>query len=123
MSNPPAIPFVIPFAPVAFHVVVNGNGVQPDGSNVPVPDTTSPLIFTGVSNPSGYAVAVDPADNRRVIVTPGLLTPSPSGTTPMPWSFRISVAGRLGTVTVSGSTAFPLDVSSVTWDGVAPAPA
>ncbi len=114
MANPPAINFTIPFAPVAVRVVVNGNGVQPDGTNVPVPDVTSPLVISGVSGPTGFTAAVDPSDNRRVIVTPGLLPP---GSPVVSWSFRISVAGRAATTTVSGTTPAPVDLSGVTWDG------
>jgi hypothetical protein len=120
MPNPPAINFAIPFAPVAVGVVVSSNGVQPDGTNVPVPDTTSTLVITGVSGPTGYSAVVDPANNRRVIVTPGLLTP---GGTAVPWSFKISVAGKVAVVTVSGSTPVPAEASGVFWDGATPGPA
>lgn len=114
MPNPPAINFTIPFGPVAFRVVVNANGVQPDGTNVPVPDLTSTLTLTGVSGPSAYNAMVDPTDNRRIIVAPALLAP---GGTPVPWSFRISVAGKAATVTASGSTVTPAEASGVFWDG------
>jgi hypothetical protein len=114
MPNPPAINFVIPFHAVAVRVIVNSNGVQPDGTNVPTPDTTSTLVIAPVSGPSGYSAAIDPGDNRRVIITPGLLTP---GGVTVAWSFRISVAGRIATVTVSGSTPAPADLSGVIWDG------
>ena len=114
MANPPAINFTIPFVPVAVRVVVNSNGVQSDGTNVPVPDVAAPLILGNFTGPTGFTAAVDPADNRRVIVTPGLLAP---GSTPMPWSFRISVAGKIAFTTVSGTTPAPADLSGVTWDG------
>ncbi len=120
MSNPPAINFSIPFAPIAFHVIVNANGVQADGTNVPVPDLTSPLVITGVSGPTAYSAAVDPSDNRRVIVTPQQV---PIGGGPIPFTFRVSVAGRSATVTVGGSTPPAAEMSGVSWDGVAPAPA
>ncbi len=120
MSNPPTINFAIPFSPVAFHVVVNSNGVQPDGTNVPIPDTTSVLTFFTVQGAAAFTASVDPGDNRRVIVTPGLLA---VGVGTVAWSFRISVAGKLGTVTVSGNTPIPSDASGVTWDGVPVGPA
>lgn len=114
VSNPPNINFAIPFVPQAFRVVVNANGVQPDGTNVATPDTTSALIFTSVANPSAAVPSIDPLDNRRVIVTPGPVTP---GAAPIAWAFRVSVAGRPGQVLVQGSTPAPPDLSGVSWDG------
>lgn len=114
MPNPPSINFVIPFAPVALKVIVNANGVQPDGTNVPVPDLTSVLTLTPLTGPSGYNAMIDPSDNRRIIVAPALLAP---GGTSVPWSFRLSVAGKAATVTVSGNTSAPAEASGVFWDG------
>jgi hypothetical protein len=114
MPNPPAINFTIPFAPVAVGVIVNANGVQPDGSNVPTPDTTTTLTITGVTGPTAYSAAIDPANNRRVIVTPGLLAP---GATLVTWSFKISVTGKPQFVTVSGTTPASADLAGAVWDG------
>lgn len=114
MSNPPAINFTIPFVPVAVHVVVNANGVQPNGTNVPVPDTTSSLVLSILSGATAISVAVDPSDNRSVIFTPGLLPP---GGSQVGWSVKISVPGKSQFTTVSGNTPAPADVSGVTWDG------
>jgi hypothetical protein len=119
MSNPPAINFVIPFAPIAFHVVVNANGVQPDGTNVPVPDLTSTLVIGNISGATGFSAAIDPGDNRRVIVTPGLLAPGSGATA---WGFRVSVAGKSAVVNVTGSTPAPAEASGVSWDGISPGP-
>jgi hypothetical protein len=122
MSNPPSINFTVPFAPVALRVVVNANGVLPDGTNVPSPDVTSPLVFTNMMGPTAPIAAVpsvDPLDNRRVIITPGLLSPGPAGS----WNWRISAAGRSSFVTISGTTAAPVDASGVVWDGSAIVPA
>lgn len=123
MLNPPSIP-LLAGQPQAIGVVVTANAVQPDGSNPGVPDTTTPLTFENVQNASGVGAAVvpsvDPGNNRRVIMTPGALA---IGASPLPWSFRVKAAGRTTFVTVSGTTAAPLDVSGVAWDGVPPAAA
>ncbi len=117
MPNPPSIN-LLPGVPQAFGVIVTANGVQPDGSNPGQVDNTSPLVFEPIQNSSGSNAAVvptvDPVNNRRVICTPGALNP---GVVPTAWSFRVKVVGRTATVTVTGSTAAPPDVSGVTWDG------
>ncbi len=121
MSNPPAIAFTVPYAPVAVGVLVLSDGVQADGTNPGVPDTTSPLVLSNfVGTPSVTAV-VDPSNNRRVIVT--AIAPPIQVNSTFPWSFRISVAGKANTVTVSGTTAAPTGVAGVTWDEVPVGPA
>jgi hypothetical protein len=123
MPNPPSIP-LLPGQPQAIGVVVTANAVQPDGSNPGAADTTTPLTLENVQNASGAGAAVvpsvDPGNNRRVIMTPGVLA---IGASPLPWSFRIKAAGRTTFTTVSGTTAAPLDVSGVAWDGIPPAAA
>jgi hypothetical protein len=104
--------------PQAVVVVVTANAVQPDGSNPGVVDSTTVLTFEGVQNASGAGAAVvpsiDPVNNRRVIMTPGALA---IGAGSLPWSFRIKAPGRTTFVLMSGTTAAPLDVSGVAWDG------
>lgn len=121
MPNPPSIP-LLPGQPQSIGVVVTANAVQPDGTNPGVVDSTTPLTFENAQNAGGANAAVipsvDPSNNRRVILTPGALPP---GGAPVAWAFRIKAAGRSGFVTVSGSTAAPLDVSGVAWDNVQPA--
>lgn len=104
-------------------VVVTANGVLPNGSNPGSVDTTTPLTITPLQNAAGQAVTVsiDPANNRRIICAPTVL--SPPGGTGLPWSFRVSAAGRTTTLLVSGDTASPADVSGVGWDGTDPVPA
>lgn len=123
MPNPPSIS-LLPGQPQAIGVVVTANSVQPDGTNPGVADTTTALTFENVQNASGANAAVtpsvDPNNNRRVIMTPGALT---VGSSSVPWSFRVKAAGRTGFTTVSGTTAAPLDVSGVAWDGIPPAAA
>lgn len=110
--------------PQAIGVVVTANAVQLDGSNPGSADTTTPLTFENVQNAAGPSAAVipsvDPGNNRRVILTPGVLT---VGSSSLPWSFRVKAAGRTGFLTVAGSTTAPPDVSGVAWDGVPPAAA
>lgn len=107
--------------PVAISVFVTANGVQPDGTNPGTPDTTTPLSFEAVSGvPAGVQPSVDPANNRRVILTPGVLQP---GGQPVTWGFRIKAAGLTAEVFASGQTNPPADVSGVFWDGAAPSPA
>lgn len=120
-AQPPAINFTIPFVPVAIMVIVNANGVQPDGTNVPTPDTTSALVISNLGGtPPAATIAVDPSNNRRLIITPSLLTP---GGPPGNYTYRVSVAGKTSTVTITGQTAAPLDASGVVWDGASPSPA
>lgn len=121
MSNPPSISLSAGI-PQAFRVVVTANGVQADGSNPGVLDTSSVLTIENVQNANGTGVlaTVDPGDNRRVVCTPGVLAP---GGTSVPWSFRVKVPGRTSFVTASGTTAAPADVSGVSWDGNPVAPA
>jgi hypothetical protein len=123
MPNPPSVS-LLPGQPQAIGVVVTANAVQPDGSNPGIPDTTTPLAFENVQNASGAGAAVipsvDPGNNRRIIMTPGVLA---VGGSPIPWSFRVKATGRTAFVTVSGTTAAPPDVSGVAWDGVPPAAA
>lgn len=121
MSNPPAVAFTIPYVPVAVRVVVLANGVQPDGSNPGVVDTTSPLVLTGIAGAAYASWGVDPMDNRRVIVA-GIAPPIAQNSV-FPWSFKISVAGKSNFTTVSGTTQAPSDVSGVSWDGQPVGPA
>lgn len=120
MPNPTSVS-LLPGQPQAIIVVVTANAVQPDGTNPGVLDTTTGLTFENMQNATGPSAAViptvDPNNNRRVIMTPGVLT---VGVTPVPWSFRVKAAGRTGSVTVSGSTSAPPDVSGVAWDGNPP---
>ena len=129
MPNPPPIALTPP-VPQALVVVVTANGVQPDGSNPGSVDTTSALTIEPVQNtqgPSGSTgtpaviVSIDSANNRRVIMTPAVVG-APGGTG-LPWSFRISAAGRTAKVVASGTTASPVDVSGVAWDGQPVGPA
>lgn len=115
MSNPPAINFTIPYVTQAFRVVALANGVQPDGSNPGSPDTTSVLTISSLAGSQYYLAAIDPADNRRIIVE--AIAPPPAENSVAQWSFKISVLGRPAFVTVSGTTKSPADVSGVTWDG------
>lgn len=132
MLNPPSITLTPGAAsagppivgPQAVTVIVTANGVQPDGSNPGAIDTTTALTLTPLQGaaiaPSvgaGCSIQVDPGNNRRIIITPAILTP---GASQQPWSFRVSAAGRTATVTFSGNTLAPLDVSGVAWDGNAP---
>lgn len=123
MPNPPSIT-LLPGQPQALGVIVTANAVQPDGSNPGVVDSTTPLTLENGQNAAGANAAVvpsiDPNNNRRVIMTPGALTP---GGTSVPWSFRVKAAGRTGFTTVSGTTSAPPDVSGVAWDNVPPAAA
>lgn len=119
MLNPPPV-HLLPGQAQAITVFVNSNGVQPDGSNPGVPDTTSPLIIEPVQNASGASAAVvptvDPNNNRRVIMTPAVTQIfNPQQT--IPWSFRIKAANRTQFVTVGGDTLSPPDASGVFWDG------
>lgn len=132
MPNPP--PFTLtpgtPAAgppivgPQAVMVVVSDNNVLPDGSNPGTVDATSTLILTNVQGcaiapafGAAASIQIDAANNRRIIVTPKVLSP---GASSQPFSFRVSCAGKTGTVTFSGSTLAPSDVSGVAWDGNAP---
>lgn len=119
MPNPPSIAFTIPYSPVSVGFVVNANGVQPDGTNVPVPDTTSPLVIGNFVGGSYVSASVDPSNNRRVIVS--AVAPPPAANSVAQWSFTVTVTGKPGTVTVSGTTKSPTDISGVFWDGVNPA--
>lgn len=112
---------LLPGAPQAFMVSVTSNGVQPDGTNPGVPDTTATLSFENVQLAAGPTAAVvpsvDPANNRRVIVTTGPgLTPGAAGTTP--WSFRVHASGHTSFLTVSGNSTAPANADGVFSDGV-----
>lgn len=121
MANPPPI-HLAAGAPQAFTVIVTANGVQSDGTNPGTVDTTSNLTITSLQNAAGQAVSptIDPTNNRRIICTPAVLAP---GGTLLPWSFRLSVVGRTATMTATGDTSAPPDVSGVSWDGSAVGPA
>jgi len=127
MSNPPA--FTVPPGQqgMAFKVQVFVNGVDGNGLPISVPDMTSPLTFEDVQNSVDGGAAksvshtVDPNDNRRVIVKS--LVPS-SATGDQPFSFRVKCPTATSQfVTVSGTAQRSPDLSGISWDGVAPAPA
>lgn len=121
MSNPPPIAFTIPYVAVAVRVVVSSNGVLPDGTNPGTPDLTSALVITTLVGGAFHAAAVDPSDNRRVIVS--AIAPPIAANSIQQWSFKISVPSKPTFVTVSGTTPCPTDSSGVSWDGVPVGPA
>lgn len=120
MANPPPINFAIPFAPVAVGIVVTNDGVLPDGTNPGVLDTTSAVSAGVLTGDNCVAVAVDPANNRRLIVSPKLLTPG-GGTGA--WTIQVSCGSRPLIMTITGTTPSPPSNAGVTWDNVPVGPA
>jgi hypothetical protein len=121
MPNPPSITLSIPYVSQAVGVIVNSNGVQPDGTNPGVPDTTSPLVISTLSGGAFFSAVVDPGNNRRIIVSG--VAPPVAANSIQQWSFKVAVAGKPAFVTVNGTTQCPSDVSGVRWDEIAVGPA
>jgi len=122
-TDPPTINFdAVTRNPVYAEVVVTANAVDPaTGSNPGSIDTSTTLTFDFLQGGPGPAPAavniteIGQAAGARVLrFAPGITT---SG---QPWSVRVSAAGRTGTVTFSGTTPAPADVSGVSWNGVGP---
>lgn len=116
MPNPPPLDVPANSPGIAFGVVVMVNG--PNGD--PVPDITTPLTFEDVQNAGAVTHTVDPNNNRRVIVK-SIVPFSANGD--QPFSFRVKCASVSAFVTASGTARKSADLSSLSWDGIAPGPA
>ncbi|HET9893254.1 MAG TPA: hypothetical protein VFQ42_22440 [Mycobacterium sp.] len=126
MSNtPPAINFDPATRAAQYaEVTVTANAVDPvTGANPGAIDRDTPLTFTylqgGADGATPAAVTITQIavtqDGARVLrFAPGVVQ------TAQPWSVRISAAGRTGTVTFTGTSPAPADVSGVSWNGVGP---
>lgn len=95
-------------------VVVTRNNIDPStGINTPVTDTVSALTFPSNNHPEAVTPSVDPSNNRRVILTAGVLMGPEVG-----WTVSVSAVGNAGPVTqIPGKTLPVLDMNRVDWDG------
>lgn len=110
-----------PGFPLAFGVVVTANSVDASGIVTGIPDTTTPLevqyLQGGPTDTNAVVASVDPANNRRVILTSGPILP---GSSNKPWSLRVKAAGRDAFLAVSGESDPAPSVSGVFADPTTP---
>lgn len=110
-----------PGFPIAFGVVVTADSVDAGGVVTGTPDLTTPLEFQylqgGPGDTNAVVASVDPANNRRVILTSGPVLAAGGN---KPWSLRVKAAGRNAFLAVTGESQPAPSVSGVFADPANP---